>query len=111
MRLIETAGFVDGVENGGALLQEVRSVSRAFDLTDRAVGQTRRSRKMALSGSEGQGLPFTAYCRIHGGVTRDDTFLHKSLHECLRILEVGIFPRRAIQPERATRRVAGLRQA
>ena len=99
MRLIEIAGFVDGVENGDTLFQEVRRVSRAFDLTDRAVSQTRRLRKMTLSGSEGQSSPLTAYCRIHGGITGDDALLRKSLHEYLRILEVGIFPRSAIEPE------------
>ena len=33
MRLIEIAGFVNGVENRDTLLQEVRRVPRAFDLT------------------------------------------------------------------------------
>ena len=53
MRLVEIAGFVDGIENGDTLLQEVRRVARTFDLADRAVRQTSRSRKMTLSGSEG----------------------------------------------------------
>src|SRR5439155_18578782 len=56
-------------------------------------------------GSERHGHLLTANRRIHGGVASDDTLPRKSLHECLSILEVGIFPRRAIQPETATRRV------
>ena len=45
MRLIEIAGFVDGVENRNALSQEIRRMSGTFDLPDRAVGQTGRGEK------------------------------------------------------------------
>ena len=50
MRLIKIAGFVDSVENGNTLLQEVRRVSRAFDLTqhEEAVGMRGISLKNSL---------------------------------------------------------------
>jgi hypothetical protein len=51
MRLIEIAGFVDRVQDGEALFEEVRRVSGAFDLTNGAEGDTRRVQEMTLRGS------------------------------------------------------------
>ena len=78
MRLIEIAGFVDGVENGDTLFEEIRRVSGAFDLTDSAEGHTRRSQKMTLSGPQGQRLPLAAHRRIHDEVTSNDSLLEQA---------------------------------
>src|SRR6516164_4785374 len=60
MRLIEVAGFVNRVEDRGALLQEVRRMSGAFNLTNSAVGHTRRLQKMPLCRPYRQFLLFTS---------------------------------------------------
>lgn len=48
MRLIEIAGLVNRVENGDALFQEICCMAGAFDLANRAVGDTRRLQKVPL---------------------------------------------------------------
>src|SRR4029450_4374166 len=59
--------------------------------------------KVPLCRSAGHPFRFTAHDRVNDGVTRDEFFLHKPGHEGLRVLEVGVFPRRAVEPERPTR--------
>ncbi len=50
-------------------------------------------------------MPLAAHYCIDRGVSIDDALLRKSLHECLRILKIGIVPGRATEPERVTRRI------
>ena len=50
-------GLVNCVENGDALLQEVRCMSGALNLTDSAVSHTCRLQKVTLCGSQGKSLP------------------------------------------------------
>jgi hypothetical protein len=58
---------------------------------------------MPLGGSYGQLLPFPLECSIYRKIDREQTITHKSFHKDFGIVEVRIFPGRAIEPERAIR--------
>src|SRR5438093_2283559 len=66
--------------------------------------ETCRADKMTLRGPEGHEWWFAAQHRIHGEVASNHALPHEPRHECVRILEIRIFPRRAVQPERSSRR-------
>jgi hypothetical protein len=51
VRLIEITGFMNGVEDGRALPQEIRGVPGALDLPDGAMRQPGRAEKVPLSRS------------------------------------------------------------
>jgi hypothetical protein len=52
VRLIEIASYVDGVDNGDALLQQIRRISRSLDLAKSGAGYTRCPQEMPLGGSQ-----------------------------------------------------------
>jgi hypothetical protein len=54
VRLIEVAGFVDRVKDRDPLFQESRRIPGAFDLPNRAVGDSGCAQKVPLCGSNRQ---------------------------------------------------------
>src|SRR6202011_2146271 len=64
--LIEIAGQMDGVEDGDALLQQVRCISRSLDLTKSRRGYARGPQKVSLCGSQGQHSWLTLQYGVYG---------------------------------------------
>src|SRR5258705_9583081 len=102
--LVEEPSLVDGIENGDALLQEIRRISSAFDLAKSTVGHARGLQKMPLHRPPGQCRMHAPQRVFHGAITCDHAALHEAGYKTFRILEVWIFPSGAIQPKRPTSR-------
>ena len=71
----------------------------AFDLTNSAVGHSRRAQEMPLGGPPRERLPPTAQRRINCGVTCDDALSHEPGDKCFRILKVRDSPRRQLSSQ------------
>jgi len=99
MGLIEVARLVDRVENRRSLFQKGRCISRPLDLPDRPVGDANRPQKMTLCRSDVHTLGVTPQYRLNARVTDNDAPSHEPGHEGLRIIEIGVIPRRPSQPE------------
>src|ERR1700752_3692834 len=105
MGLIEIPGFMDGVQDGHAVPQQVRGATSALDLADSAMGQPGRPQEMALRGSQGLWQSVPLEYSGNGRVAHDDAGAHEPRDECVCILERRVLPGRAVQPERSTRRI------
>ena len=75
-------------------------MSGAIDLADRRVRQAGRAQKVTLRGSQRQRGSVAQQHRIDCGISRHQTFTHEPIHERVRVLEIWILPRGAVQPER-----------
>ena len=53
---------------------------------------------MALNGAQGCILK-VAQCGLHDGFAHEETVTHEPVHKGIRVVVVGILPRRAMQPE------------
>src|SRR5262245_6957478 len=100
MCLVEETSLVDGIENGDALLQEARRISRALDLAKRSVRHARGLQKMPLHGAQRQCRRHAPQSVVHGAITCGQAALQKARYTRFRILELRIFPGGAMQPER-----------
>src|SRR5262245_19295106 len=101
MCLIEVAGLVDRIENGNALREKSRCVSGAFDLANRGTRDPGRAREVTLRPSCRKPIGLTSQRRVDRGVAYDNSLLDEPGHERIRVLEIGVLPRGAIQPEGA----------
>src|SRR5678815_3815421 len=99
MGLIEVVRFVDRVENRRSLFQKGRCISRPLDLGDRPAGDADRAQKMTLSRSDVDAFGLTPQYGRNPRVTDNDALSREPGNEGLRIIEVGVIPRRPIQPE------------
>jgi hypothetical protein len=99
VRLIEVAGIVNGVQDWGALLEELRRQAGTLDLPERCVRQAGRLHEMTLSRAARTVRVVSMQCGGDRLVASDHSTLDETIHECLDVVEGGIVPAKAIEVE------------
>jgi len=103
MGLIVESGLVDGVADGDPPLEKGRRIPGSLDLPVGEVGDAGRLKEVPLCGTPGERLPVPRESGAHGGISREHPDLEEPGDQRFRVLEAGIFPGAALEPERPAR--------
>ena len=92
MRLIEVAQIIGGIQNRLALFQQHCRLTRAFNLLDHLLRDTRCSLKAILQGARRKVGCFALYSCRDNRIMRQNLLFKQTIDEHIRIVKSRYFP-------------------